>query len=203
MDGGGRAIAVVLVGAFSGLAGCVYYPTTDGFHVSLPESGTSIVVWGGHPSATGPAMIWLQRRGLVIVERAQLQRIFDEQKIRLTHTPEDEGAVLTVGRLVGAQQVVFVDSPVQAGLDTPDFYTGHVPPQYTSYNTSVTIRGVDVESGQVRWSGHAQYVRPFQSLDLILRQLTCDALATAWGFRPTGNHEIPSQEMCEVVRANQ
>ena len=53
------------------------YPITDGFRTSLPKPSERVVIWGGHPAATGSAINWLQRRGLRIVERAQLRKIFD------------------------------------------------------------------------------------------------------------------------------
>ena len=72
--------------------GCTHpqYPVTDGFHQTLPQQNTRAVVWGDHPAAAGTATTWLQKRGLTIVERARLQQLFNEQQIRLTHTPDDE-----------------------------------------------------------------------------------------------------------------
>jgi hypothetical protein len=35
----------------------------------------------------------------------------------------------------------------------------------------------------------------------ILRDLTCQALATAWGYRPSGQLDIPSEQMCTAGMA--
>lgn len=35
----------------------------------------------------------------------------------------------------------------------------------------------------------------------LLHALTCQALATAWGYRPSGQLEIPSESMCAVGKA--
>ena len=86
--------------------GCAQYPVTDGFHKTLPQQNTRAVVWGNHPAAAGTATTWLQKRGLTIVERARLQQVFDEQQIRLTHTPDDEAQVLRAGKLLGAEMVI-------------------------------------------------------------------------------------------------
>ncbi len=123
-------------------------------------------------------MLWLQKRGLILVERARLQQVFQEQGIRLTYTPEHEADLLRVGQLVGAQQVVFTE--------------------HTGYN-SVSIRGVHVQTGEVTWSGSAYWPdEGMGTAEELLVRLTCQALATAWGFRPTGNRWILSDPMCHV-----
>ena len=99
-------------------------------------------------------MPWLQNRGFRLVERSHLKQIFREQKIRLTHTSEDEADLLHVGRLIGAEQVVFV---MWAG-------------------DSVSVRGVDVQSGEVSWSGTA----PTKRVEDIQRA-TRSALKVALG----------------------
>ena len=104
--------------AFSGCAAFTrtIYPVTDGYHRNLPESNTTIVVWGNTPAVNGTATTWLQKRGLRMVERARLLQIFDEQHIRLTHTPDDEVPILRVGKLIGAGMVVFADGSSTAGI---------------------------------------------------------------------------------------
>lgn len=79
-----------------------WYPVTDGFHKTLPKQNTRAVIWGDHPAVAGTAATWLLKRGLTIVERARLQQVFNEQQIRLTHTPDDDAQVLRVGKLLGA-----------------------------------------------------------------------------------------------------
>ena len=62
------------------LSGCALlppspiYPITDGFHHSLPQPNTRIVVWGNSPVVMGTATTWLQKRGLRIVERSSRLR---------------------------------------------------------------------------------------------------------------------------------
>lgn len=179
------------------------YPITDGFRNSLPKSGDRVVVWGGHPAATGSAINWLQRQGLRIVERAQLRKVFDEQHIQLTHTPDDEAQVLRVGKLLGANAVVFIDTPVTGGSRTSggSFAYGNVGSSSLDsasvYSTSAWIRGVSIETGEVLWSATARYQESFSNLDNMLAVLTCHALGTAWGYRPSGKPDVLAN-MCTV-----
>ena len=177
------------------------YPITDGFHKTLPRENARVVVWGDHPSATNTATTWLQKRGITVLERAKLKQIFDEQMIRLTHTSDDEGQILRVGKLLGADIVVFVDTPFAKGTSSRFSVTeyGGGGSSSTVYSTSVSIRGINIESSEVIWTGNARYPRDFPGLDDTLAKLTCQALATAWGLRPAGQQEISSQSMCEIA----
>jgi hypothetical protein len=176
------------------------YPVTDGFHKALPQPNTRSVIWGDHPTAVGTVTTWLQKRGLTIVERARLQQIFNEQQIRLTHTPDDEAQVLRVGKLLGAQTVVFVDASFQKELRS-HYYEGSGGAAIV-YSAGVSIRGVNVETSEVVWSGTARYPNPVGGIEDALAKLTCQALATAWGFRPPGQHEFNSQAMCQAGESN-
>ena len=62
-----------------------------------------------------------------------------------------------------------------------------------------SIRAVDLESGKIRWTGSAHYrdMRIKEPGDSSMT-LTCQALATAWGFREPGDIYIPSQQMCTL-----
>ena len=196
---------MALLLSFGVLSGCVsktIYPITDGFHHDLPQPNTRIVIWGNPPAVTGTATTWLQKRGLRVVERARLMQLFEEQHIRLTHTPDDEGPILRVGKIIGAGMVVFTDGSATEGVwsnYSVSRYGGGGGSQ-SVYSGAVSIRGVDVETSEVLWTGNARY--PQQTgggPEDTLMKLTCQALATAWGFRPAGEQAtISSQSMCEV-----
>lgn len=201
------AFGAILIQGFIALSGCVplspqgMYATTDGFHHHLPQPDTRIVIWGTSPIVTGTTTIWLQKRGLRVVERAKIQQIFEEQRIRLTHTSDDEGSILRVGKLLGAGMIVFTDTSVTSGVInnySVNAYGGGGGSAIV-HSASVSVRGVDVETSEVLWSGVAQFPKNATSApDDSLVKLTCQALATAWGFRPTGQHEISSLSMCEA-----
>ena len=152
-------------------------PITDGFYTRLSPATATIVVVGSNFSANHAAIIWLQKRGVSIVERTHLDKIFSEQALRLIHSSDEEGMLMRAGRLVGASEMVFVET-------SP---------------TSVSLRSVDLESGKIGWTGSAHYrdKKATEQGDAHMK-LTCQALATAWGFRGPGDLYIPSQEMCEL-----
>lgn len=193
-------LAPVMLGLVVLLDGCTRYilPITDGFHQSLPTQQTRVVIWGDHAGAVGAATTWLLKRGLRVVERAKLQQIFNEQNIRLTHTPEDDAALLRVGKLAGAQTIVFLETritPQEVASAAISAYGGRSA-KYTVYNVGLSLRGVDVETGEVKWSGTARYPEPGRNVEQGVALLTCHALATAWGFRPTGT--ISTRDACTL-----
>ena len=134
----------------------------------------------------------------------KLTQLLNEQAIRLSSSPDDEAAVLKVGKLTGAREVVFLDSPIKEqtwSASTAGYYGWYGGQSQTqsgvAYQVSVSVRGVDVESGEVLWSGTAHYAAMVTDLDNRLRLLTCHALSTAWGLRPTGTARITRESICE------
>jgi hypothetical protein len=141
------------------LAGCGgrIYPATSGFHAAgetfglgenkngrfVPSKPEAVVIWTNHAGVDHYLAGALLHDGYTVVERASLQRIFDEQKIRLMYTSESEADVLHVGRLAGATQVIFVEVQREPSVGP-------------TKSASVGIRSVSVETGQVRWSGTAR-----------------------------------------------
>jgi hypothetical protein len=121
------------------------------------------LIWASHPPIVATATTWLLQQGVVVLEQSKLQQILAEAP-----SPElpfaNEAAVLRAAKRLGIQLVVFItqSGDVRAPI--------------------VTVRGVDVETTQILWSGSAGYpaymTRPFSDL---LVDLTCEALAAAWG----------------------
>jgi len=180
-----RSLWLILVLlTFTGCGGRIY-PATSGFHAPgetilfgenkngrfVPIKPEAVVIWADHAGVEHHLAGVLLQGGYTVVERARLQQIFNEQKIRLMYTPDSEADVLHVGRLAGATQVIFV--VVQR---EPTF--GH-----EIKSASVGIRGVSVETGQVRWSGTAhvdtggyyvmQDAREGALAELAMRRATC------------------------------
>jgi hypothetical protein len=173
------------------LAGCSV-PVTDGFRRDLPKPGTRVVVWGNDTAVVGTATTWLQRQGISVIERSLLAQQLDPEAadltrtIDVTHTMQDEVVILRAGKKAGAEEIIFVER-------TGDYRA-----------PMVLVRGLDLESGRVHWSGTARYPsyqkRPIKH---ALTNLTCEALATAWEFRPPGTRRLTSSEaMCEVEADN-
>ncbi len=185
---------LVLILGVAGLVGCGAYPVTDGFQKSLPQRQARLVVWGSNPTANAAVTTWLQKLGLTIIERARLQQLLAGQRIVLTDAPNDDAQMLHAAKLLGLEQVVYVDVlTVETGVIRPLFN----PPLTTSI-ASVSVRGVQVETGEVVWSGTARYRNPVTEHDDYVVRLSCQALATAWGLRPPGEHPVASQAMCAL-----
>ncbi|MGE3151771.1 MAG: hypothetical protein AB7G48_09845 [Nitrospiraceae bacterium] len=108
----------------------------------LPERGTRVIVWDvAHPrrdasEAAQAAIFELLGKEMIVTERAEIERLLHIQKFSLTHGAED--TILRVGRLMNAQQIVFVRQE-----------DGHVH-----------LRGVDAESGRILWTGEGWTVTP-------------------------------------------
>jgi hypothetical protein len=150
------------------LSGCVASPPLrEGFHTDLPPRHTIALIWGSHPAVVAAATTWVLQRGLIVIEQSKLQPILAEAPPSEMPAGKD-AAVLKAAKSLSVKVVVFItqSGDVRAPI--------------------VTVRGVDVETAQILWSGSARYPeymkRPFSDL---LVNLTCEALAAAWGLECT------------------
>lgn len=155
----------------------------------------AVVVWGNHPAAVGPIVDLVQSQGNTVLERTRLQSVFDEQKIRLTHSSDDMADLLKVGKIVGADSIIFADVSHRAETRSGVYNTPGailpmggmllaVPPKSESYSEtlhhiSVAVRGVNVEDGTVRWSGSATVNQPVKNPDAAVGYLTNAAILRA------------------------
>lgn len=64
------------------------------------------------------------------------------------------------------------------------------------FNIIVDVQGLSVERGVRVLRGGAHYPHCVEPNEQTVRHLTCQALATAWGFRSAGQLEIPSHLAC-------
>ena len=149
-------------------------PISNGSLSDFPEPGSTAVVWGQHKSAVGETVTILQKMGLRIVERSRLQQVFDEQKLRLTHSADDDAQILKVGKILGAGSIVFVETETSSSQTSRAFVNqyGGGSRSETVTNASVSARGVDVESGVVMWTGTAHYPQPINNPEAGIIYLT-------------------------------
>lgn len=148
----------------------------------LKEYYNTFVVWGNHAGAATAAINWLQKYGKVtVVERARLDQLFEEQKIVLTHSADDYGAILKVGKLAGAGYVLFVEATNRSELVSGAFVGpyGGGSHSNTVHHMSVSIRAVEVETGIVRLSGQSITNQPITHPEWALPMLTLAALGRA------------------------
>lgn len=147
------------------------YPIASGSHVRQAPSNygrAPRVIWTNDPKMTQVLTSYYLSHNVAVVERAQLQRLFDEQRIVLKHTSEDFPEVIKVGRLAGAGYIVFGEATV-------------TPPRLThmsqGYQVSTTVREVSAESSQVMWSGLSTFPEGTSTPDLAV------ASATHWAIQ--------------------
>lgn len=139
------------------------------------------VAWGNHSGATHTAIERLQQDGNTVLERARLQEIFEEQKIRLTHSSDDDASVLKVGKIAGADRVVFVEASDSSQALNRTFVGayGGASRSETVHYVSVSVRAVNLESGEIRWSGHATLSQPVNDPESAFTVLTIAAMNRA------------------------
>ena len=159
---------------------------SNGSQSDLPYPGSTAIVWGQHKGAVGETVTSLQQWGLRIVERSRLQQVFEEQKIILTYSTDDDAQILKVGKILGADSIVFVETETSSSQTSQAFvyqYYGSSSSE-TVTNASVAVRGVNVETGEVMWTGTAHYPQAINNPEAGIIYLT--RVAVMRGLCPAG-----------------
>ncbi len=186
-----------LVMLFLATTGCRGYafvetPTTDGFHSKLPAPYTRAVVWGGRPDTVQSASTWLLKKGILVVDQTKVLQAAADQKVSLSGYQYLETDVLRMAKLVGARLVVFSNAEV-GSWEALDWSAGF-PHSQRVYSATIALRAVDVNTGEIEWSGKAQSTERFSNIEEGISLLTCHALATAWGMRNPG--ALAAENIC-------
>jgi len=150
------------------------YPVTSGSHVALTRAKDQILkfmVTGNHSIATAEVQQIIVRTGHTVVERESLHAIQEEQRLRLRQTADHDADSLHVGKLSGADRIVFVEATVRPAR----FGISLIP----HYALSVTVRTVNTETGQLTWQGAASYSAPISDTDAEMGSLTSWAVSRA------------------------
>jgi hypothetical protein len=130
--------------AFTMLVACapLQRPDVPPVIASLPDLSSPAVVMdlrvlviGRHPAAVAQAGDDLRHLGFTVIERDRVQRILDEQDPHLNNPLAAQAYFIRRGGLSGAEVVVLID--VDGPKDAP----------------SVIVKGIDVETGAILWSG--------------------------------------------------
>ena len=153
--------------------------TTDGSYLRLPDNSTRAVVWGTEPESIKSLQTWLLKQRIPLIDDVKLNQLANEKGL---HQPVSNPDVLKLAKSLGANQVVFVDADVYKSQRDEMLSLG----QPVTYKVSIFVRALNAETGEIDWSGKAQSTEPFTNLTEGIHQLTCHALATAWGLRSPG-----------------
>ena len=181
------------------LGGCNMNAITEGFHKTLPQQNARVLVWGGHSSASRMTELWLQKHGITTIDQTRVQQIVTEQHIMIKDPWQDQRELIQIGKVARADFVVVVHTPFTKGEPGAPYigpYGGGTM-ERLEYIASVSIKGVSIETGETVWSGSARYPGRYSDLENGLKELTCQALGTAWGIRPIGHYPISAQAMCD------
>ena len=153
--------------------------TTDGSYLRLPDNSTRAVVWGTEPESIKSLQTWLLKQRIPLIDDVKLNQLANEKGL---HQPVSNPDVLKLAKSLGANQVVFVDADVYKSQKDELLSLG----QPVTFKVSIFVRALNAETGEIDWSGKAQSTEPFTNLTEGIHQLTCHALATAWGLRSPG-----------------
>jgi hypothetical protein len=135
---------------------------------------------------------WLLKRGLLVVDQAKVLQAAADQKVTLSGFQYLETDVLRMAKLVGARLVIFANAEV-GSWEVVGWDSG-LPHNQRVYAATISLRAVDVNTGEIEWSGKAQSIDRFGNLEDGITVLTCHALATAWGLRNPGT--IAPENLC-------
>jgi hypothetical protein len=164
----------------------VRFPITHGSHTILPIAQQRILLWGDAALADA-ALEWLRSHhysSILMPEKGPFHNL------QISHSVSDRKAALAVAKEMKAEFVIFVEreESKEGAL---------IGPQCGSlFYVSVNVRGLSVETGDTAFRGSAHYPHCVDPSGETFRNLTCQAIATAWGFRPSGQLDIPSSLMC-------
>jgi hypothetical protein len=154
--------------------------TTDGSYLRLPNNSTKALVWGTESEAVKSLKTWLLKQRISLIDDVKLNQLASERGL---NQPVSNPDVLRLAKTLGANQVIFVDADVyKSQREELLSFLG----QPTIYKVSLFVRALNAETGEIDWSGKAQSAEDFTNLSEGIHQLTCTALATAWGLRSPG-----------------
>lgn len=181
------SVALLVQGCYSNAppAG-VRFPITSGSHTVLPTAQQRILLWGDPPLAD-VAVDWLQSHHYSSIVMPESSPFYTSQ---VSHGFSDHKVALAVAKEMKAEFVVFVEREVSKEGALIEQQCGPL------FYVNVSIRGLSVESGDAALRGNAHYPHCVDLSGETFRSLTCQAFATAWGFRPSGQLDIPSSLMC-------
>jgi hypothetical protein len=196
-----RRMALILILLLPACASPMHI-VTEGSAKRLPEQTARIAVWGLRPAVTDTVVAWLRSNGFAVMEPAELQQAFDKERIRVHRSFADEQNAVRVAKQLGVTLVVFTQSAigetVVSSLSTTAGGTpfpGSVPTTFSS--ASVSLRGVEVSSGELVFSATAKYPQQLTAAGPdTLARLACRALETAWGFDPPGKQTLSPDDDC-------
>ncbi len=177
-----------MLGLTLALAGCAdtIYPVTTGYHIPVSQETLTtprrVVVWSNNSVSERAIVDGMQKNGHTVIGRAQLQTVLDKQ--RATTTSPDENIVAAAKLLEPDRIIVSEVTLTPSAVDQAGYYPGdrearNAGPLFSRFDksgsaflVSVTVRSIDVVTGELRWRGSASYPRPILSPEKGVVSLT-------------------------------
>jgi hypothetical protein len=156
------------------IAGCSHTvkPVVTGSHSQLDENPSlrRAVVWSNHGGVSSAIVEWLQHNKVTVVDPASLGG-----------PSSSESALVANAKNAGVDWVVIAEAKVGAAVSSGAYVNAYYGAERsdTVYHLAVSVRNIDVASGQVRWSGSARYEAPVSNPEQGLIYLTDAAIARA------------------------
>ena len=158
---------------------CLSSILTSGSHTLLPSAQQRILIWGD-PLLARVADKWLRSHHYSnILMPPQIPYPPSDRQVALVAAAEANASFV----LILEREVLKEGALIQASCGA-------------LFNITVEVRGLSVERGGSVLRGNAHYPNCVEHNDQTVQNLTCQALATAWGFRSAGQLEIPSHLAC-------
>ena len=164
----------------------VRFPITNGFHTTLPAPDQSILVWSD-PPLTAMALEWLRTHHYSNLLTPQMHPV---EPAQMAHDFSTRKAALAVAREMKTGLVLVLEREATKDGALIEADCGPL------FNVNVKVSGLSVENGDTVLRGSAHYPQCVELNGKTLQSLACQAFGTAWGFRPSGQLDIPSNLMC-------
>jgi len=164
----------------------VHFPVTSGSHRILPAAEQPILLWAG-PDVTDAAIEWLRSHHYAHVIVANQGLVREAQSVPAR---SDHKAALDLAGNMHAEFVLLLEREASKEGTLIEPQCG------ARFFVEVTLLGLSVNNGETVLQARAHYPQCVQLNGRITRSLTCQTFATAWGFRPSGQLNLPSNLMC-------
>lgn len=166
----------------------VHFPITSGSHRLLPTAEAQIILWGD-PDVTDAALDWLRTHHYTRILVLDPGR---PREAQASSDLSDRRAALAVADGMHAEFVLLLERETTKEGALIEPHCG------ARFLVDVNLRGLSVQSGDAVLQANAHYPNCVELNDRTTRSLICQTFATAWGFRPSGQLDLPSSLMCTV-----
>lgn len=157
----------------------VHFPITSGSHTRLPSERQHILIWGD-PLLARMADEWLRSHHYsnILIPPQGSPRSPDRNQAFAAAAEANADFVLML-----EWEDLKEGALIQANCGA-------------RFTITVDVRGFSLDQRETVLRGSAHYPHCVERNDQTVQNLTCQALATAWGFRPSGQLAIPSYLAC-------